>query len=704
MINIYSWTRSLRCWLALLLAGFVLSSRASAAETVFISEFLSSNNGGLRDEDGAAPDWIEIFNSGTSAVDLNGWFLTDDPSALTKWRIPSTNVAPNGFLIVFASGKNRSVPGAPLHANFSLNAGGEYLALVHPDGVTIANEFPAPFQEQFPNISYGVAQNLLVSHLVSNASPARILIPTNGVLGTGWTAAAFNDSAWRAATNGVGYETYVPGFSIRNIRANGGVCSLSAADSVLANPSQQAAVFTETRNVVNYMNTGGGANFGNDATFPGLTINVDSDNFVLEATGIITIPTTGNWTFGVNSDDGFRVDIGANTFSFPAPRGPADTLATFNLAAGDYPVRVVFYECGGGAEMEFYAASGSQGTFNAAVFRLVGDTAGGGLAVKSLPLGSGSTSLRSLIKSDVQPEMLSRASSAYVRLPFSLSDPAAFSTLTLRMKYDDGFVAYLNGTEIARRNSPATAQWNSVAPINRPSTNAFTFEDIDLTSRLNLLQSGVNVLALHGLNDSLGSSDFVVLAELAENKVLGLTNHYFSTPTPGAVNGSGSYAFVENLKFTPGRGWFDATNFSVTITSATPGITIRYTTNGSVPTPSNGLIYTGGIPMNGTRLIRAVGYRPGFETTEVETHSYIFLNQVQAQSTNVNWAGGSSGDYTMARTVTQSGLYGPTFKNDLLGVPTLSVVMDWADVFGPSGVWSNPQAEGVAWERPCSLE
>src|SRR5262249_62316901 len=63
-------------------------------------------------------------------------------------RFPSTNVPPNGFLIVFASGKNRVVPGAPLHANFSLNASGEYLALVKPDGVTIAREFAPRFPEQ----------------------------------------------------------------------------------------------------------------------------------------------------------------------------------------------------------------------------------------------------------------------------------------------------------------------------------------------------------------------------------------------------------------------------------------------------------------------------------------------------------------------------------------------------------------------------
>src|SRR5262249_17908657 len=152
--------------------------------------------------------------------------------------------------------------------------------------------------------------------------------------------------------------------------------------------------------------------------------------------------------------------------------------------------------------------------------------------------------------------------------------------------------------------------------------------------------------------------DFLVLAELVENKVLGTTNHYFTTPSPGQVNGSGFFAFVNNLKFTPGRGWFDTTNFTVTVTSATPGITIRYTTNGSAPSLTNGILYTAaGIPVGGTTLLRAIGYRDGFEPTDPETHSYLFLNQVQNQSAATNSVGGSSGDYTLLPAITQSALY-----------------------------------------------
>src|SRR5436190_2369262 len=493
----------------------IVAVQMPAAENVIISEFLASNNGGLKDEDLDYSDWVEIFNGGTTTVNMDGWFLTDTKDNLTKWRFPATNIGPSRFLIVFASGKNRAIPGAPLHANFGLSASGEYVALVKPDGVTIASEFEFP--AQLPNISYGIGQDVRVTPFVANGSPARVFVPTNSRLGTSWTAASFNDSSWKTGTNGVGYETYVPGFAVKNIRANIGVCDLGTADGVLITPSQQAAVFTENRGVINYLNASGDANFGGGVTFPGFSLGVDENNFVTEATGIIMIGISGSWTFGVNSDDGFRCTIGTNEFSYPSPRGPGDTYATFNLAAGDYPVRLVFYECGGGAELEFFAASGVYTSFNAA-FRLVGDT-GSGLAVKSLPVsGASGGSIRPLIATDVLTQMRGRNATAYIRLPFNVADPAAFSSLTLRMKYDDGFVAYLNGVEVARRNAPAAPQWNSAATTSPATSNVLVFEEIDLTSRVGLLQAGSNVLAFQGLNVSASDTDFLVLAELVENK------------------------------------------------------------------------------------------------------------------------------------------------------------------------------------------
>ena len=120
-----------------------------------ISEFLASNADGLTDEDGETSDWIEIHNATASTLNLSGYFLTDDPLLLTKWAFPSVSLAPGEFLVVFASGNDRSVAGSELHTNFSLSSGGDYLALVKPDGTTILNEYQPSYPEQETDISYG---------------------------------------------------------------------------------------------------------------------------------------------------------------------------------------------------------------------------------------------------------------------------------------------------------------------------------------------------------------------------------------------------------------------------------------------------------------------------------------------------------------------------------------------------------------------
>ena len=114
--------------LLFLLAGFVVGP-GHLEGGIIISEFLAENDGGLVDADGDSPDWIEILNDSSQAVNLGGWHLTDTPANLTRWTFPSTNLPAGGFLVVFASGKNRTTPGGELHTNFQLNNAGGWLAL-----------------------------------------------------------------------------------------------------------------------------------------------------------------------------------------------------------------------------------------------------------------------------------------------------------------------------------------------------------------------------------------------------------------------------------------------------------------------------------------------------------------------------------------------------------------------------------------------
>src|SRR5260221_626292 len=96
--------------IAVLLFGIGAVSRAEP----MISEFMASNATVLADEDGNFPDWVEIYNPDSAAVNLNGWYLTDNANKKTKWMFPSVAIAPHGYLVVFASGKNRRDPTRPL--------------------------------------------------------------------------------------------------------------------------------------------------------------------------------------------------------------------------------------------------------------------------------------------------------------------------------------------------------------------------------------------------------------------------------------------------------------------------------------------------------------------------------------------------------------------------------------------------------------
>src|SRR5437867_7012298 len=193
-----------------------------AAENVFISEFMAVNNWTLADEDGDFSDWIEIHNGGTAAVDLNGWFLTDRISQLTEWRFPSTNLPPNGYLAVFASGKDRRVPGAPLHTNFKLSSSGEYLALVKPDGTNVVSAFAPQFPGQVSGVSYGIPLQPTLTTLIASGATARVFVPQDGLLGATWTTVAFDDSGWLSRQTGVGFET----------DGQGGFAATTIADSV----------------------------------------------------------------------------------------------------------------------------------------------------------------------------------------------------------------------------------------------------------------------------------------------------------------------------------------------------------------------------------------------------------------------------------------------------------------------------------------
>ncbi len=119
------------------------------AAQIVINEFLASNTGSIIDPDfNESADWLELYNAGSTLVNIGGYFISDNFDTPQKWQIPAgTEIAPNGFLLIWADGLNTG-----LHTNFKISADGEELAVYSAAGVLVDS---ISFGLQEPNISLG---------------------------------------------------------------------------------------------------------------------------------------------------------------------------------------------------------------------------------------------------------------------------------------------------------------------------------------------------------------------------------------------------------------------------------------------------------------------------------------------------------------------------------------------------------------------
>lgn len=130
----------------------------------------------------------------------------------------------------------------------------------------------------------------------------------------------------------------------------------------------------------------------------------------------------------------------------------------------------------------------------------------------------------------------------YIRIPFDVDNPLAVVTMTLRMRYEDGMIAYINGQEVARSNAPAPGAetWNSGAPAYRVNRIAVHSVDYPIP-RFDFLHGGTNVLAVQGLNYLVDSPSLLIFPELLAmtHVYTDMPPQYFVTPTPGKPNNMG---------------------------------------------------------------------------------------------------------------------------------------------------------------------
>lgn len=191
---------------------------------------------------------------------------------------------------------------------------------------------------------------------------------------------------------------------------------------------------------------------------------------------------------------------------------------------------------------------------------------------------------------------------------------------------------------------------------------------------------------------------------------------FMDIPTPGAENNSGYLGEVADTKFSHDRGFYD-TPFDVTISCKTEGATIYYTLDCSEPTQSS-TEYTAPIAITTTSCLRAKAFKPGWLSTNVDAQTYIFLEDVIHQTTDPpppgfpdTWVDDIPADYEMDPDIVDDV---PVYDKDglpfdvkdaLLAIPTMSLVMDFDDLFDPAtGIYKNPGETGIDWERPGSVE
>jgi hypothetical protein len=715
----------------LLLLAALVSCTVRAASPVVIDEFLARNATGLADDAGDRSDWIELYNRSNADVNLEGWFLTDDPDNLRRWRLPATNLVANGYLVVFASGENRGVSGLPLHTDFRLDGSGEYLALVMPDGRTVASEFAPQYPEQYDDVSFGQGTRVASTRWVASGVTARYRIPADGSLEAAWKDRDFDDTGWAVGRTAIGFasDSELSGsglFAYWPIREGaGGVASNLVAGGAHGLLRGAAWATDPVRGTVlsfdgreSYVTAGTVPPMGTASNFtwsvwyrqrsvPNLN-SVILGNRSGGAPGSLQFIkfTPSNFEYYRDGNIGFIPHFVASG----AWRHLAVVKQAGSLNYYDNGVPVGASRVGGDLEANPFYWGGDPGAPGECVDGLIDDIALWTTAltpdqIRSLVAGvspAWMSGLGGLVATDVGPAMRGRNATAYVRIPFTVAAGAAFDRLTLRVRYDDGFVAYLNGVEVARRNAPAVVGWNATATAERPTAAASAFEAIDITAGLAALGTGYNLLAIQGLNRSAGDADFLLEPELEATGVTELGWRHFAPPTPGAANDTGYLGVAGEVAFDRPRGFHD-TPFDLTLACATPGVTIRYTTDGTEPSAEHGSVYQAPLAIRGTTVVRAGAYRDGYYTPRTDTRSYLFLNQVLVQ-TGAGLPGNWGGDWQMDPRVVNHPDYAGRIRDDMKSLPVVSVALDPMGFWGPTGIYTLTAGRGDEYERAASAE
>ncbi|MBN1672855.1 MAG: lamin tail domain-containing protein [Kiritimatiellae bacterium] len=288
------------------------------------------------------------------------------------------------------------------------------------------------------------------------------------------------------------------------------------------------------------------------------------------------------------------------------------------------------------------------------------------------------------------PDMRHTYPSVFLRKTFTVSALPPEARLRIEVDYDDGYILWINGERVSDRNEPDGEPLHTSQAAADHESGAY--ETRELPDPGDYLEPGENVIAVQMFNAGVDSSDCKFDVELS------------------------SYRKVADTTFSRDRGFCDA-GFYVTIGTATPDATIRYTTDGTVPTDSHGTAANGQavVHITTTTCLRAAAFKAEHEPTDVDTQTYIFTAGVIRQPPDpagypnrwrsVNLETDVPAEYDMDPEVVDDPAYSGSIEGDLKSLPALSIVCDPDEMFDRyQGIYPNAVGVGSEWERAVSAE
>jgi hypothetical protein len=481
---------------------------AAASAELVINEVLANNVSAVERE-GTYPDLVELRNRGSEAIDLAGMSLSDDPYQPTKFVFPAgTTIAPGEYLVLAADDGDAA---SALHLGFKLDAQGDGVYLYDAAGEMIDS---VEFGSQLPDLSIG---------RVGADNHWSLTTPTFGRANTPQPLGepgAIRINEWLASEKVLFESDFIELYNPDPLPVDVGEFYLTDTPSVDPGRHRLRPLSFIGGEGYLVLAADDGANPGH----LGFKLSSDGDLIALydasyeQIDAVIFAPQTTDVSQGRLPDGTWRFDY----FVLPTPGLPNAALSEDTATT----VQVLVRET---ADKRVLVPTGSIGD----------DWTGVAFDDNSWLLCSGGpggvgyeddTGYEPLISLDVMDQMhgSGKNNTCYIRIPFTVDAETLANAdgLTLKIRYDDGFVAYLNGVEVARRNFTGMPTWDSRADDAGESIGDDFDEYSDLSHLLGEMVAGANVLAVQGMNYETSSSDFLISVTLEANMTEGGIGDY----------------------------------------------------------------------------------------------------------------------------------------------------------------------------------